>query len=134
MAAGGVVMADARARADTLEALQGLGVGLCLNRFGGAGTLLGSLGDVHFGLAKLDPALVADAGDDDDRWRIVEAVLGVASRLGLEVVATGVESEEHADRLRDLGCHLAQGVRYSEPVSRDRIPELLGGPLPASGG
>ena len=43
MAAGGNVMADARARADTLEALQGLGVGLCLNRFGGAGTLLGSL-------------------------------------------------------------------------------------------
>jgi diguanylate cyclase (GGDEF)-like protein/PAS domain S-box-containing protein len=134
MAAGGNVMADARARADTLEALQGLGVGLCLNRFGGAGTLLGSLGDVHFGLAKLDPALVADAGDDDDHWRIVEAVLGVASRLGLDVVATGVESEAHAERLRDLGCHLAQGLRYSEPVSRDRIPELLGGPLPPSGG
>ena len=96
--------------------------------------MLGSLGDVHFGLAKLDPSLVSGAGDDNDRWRIVEAVLGVASRLGLDVVATGVESETQVERLRELGCRLAQGIRFSEPVSRERMAELLGGRPPSSAG
>jgi EAL domain-containing protein (putative c-di-GMP-specific phosphodiesterase class I) len=56
---------------------------------------------------------------------IVEAMVQLAHRLGLTVIAECVETSAQAARLRAIGCDTGQGWLYSRPVSPDRISDLL---------
>jgi EAL domain-containing protein (putative c-di-GMP-specific phosphodiesterase class I) len=63
----------------------------------------------------------------------VRTVVELARRLRLETVAEGVETEQQAQALADLGCHLAQGFRFARPLSPDEFDALLSrGPTPLS--
>ena len=56
---------------------------------------------------------------------IVDAILRMARALDLEVVAEGLETEEHLDALRRLGCRLGQGYLFSRPVNVAAASALL---------
>lgn len=59
---------------------------------------------------------------------IVEGVLAFADRVGLAVVAEGVEREAERDTLTDLGCHRAQGFLFSRPVPAEAVEAILQSP------
>jgi EAL domain-containing protein (putative c-di-GMP-specific phosphodiesterase class I) len=59
--------------------------------------------------------------DDPADDAIVCAVIGLAHRLGLSVVAEGVETKLARDRLAEIGCDVAQGYWYSRPVPAAEI-------------
>jgi len=65
---------------------------------------------------KLDRSFVAGVDDDPQSAAIVDAVLGLAEGLGLQVIAEGVESERQAMTLGDLGCPLGQGYLFGRAV------------------
>ncbi len=65
---------------------------------------------------KIDLSFVRDMGRDATAEEIVRAITAMAGGLGLETVAEGVETEAHADFLRDAGCTLGQGYLWSRPV------------------
>jgi EAL domain-containing protein (putative c-di-GMP-specific phosphodiesterase class I) len=56
----------------------------------------------------------------------VRMVVKLACPLGMEVVAEGVETEEQAVLLAELGCGFAQGYHFSEPLPHEGVPGFLG--------
>ncbi|MFL1463927.1 EAL domain-containing protein [Roseococcus sp. DSY-14] len=96
------------------------GIGLALDDFGDGQAALGMLAEIPFTSVKLTARLVAPLatpGPAAERAAaIVEAVCAVGARLGFRTVAEGVETEDQARRLRDLGCREAQGWWIGRPA------------------
>jgi len=76
---------------------------------------------------KIDKSFVMTMVDDQDDDAIVCAVVGLAHRLGMSIVAEGVETELIRDRLVEIGCDVAQGYWYSRPIpAADVAPWFAG--------
>ena len=110
----------------SLRALQSLGVRLVLDDFGTGFSSLGYLRRLPLSAIKLDRAFVENLTSDSDDAAIVRAVTEMASTLGLDVCAEGIETAEQLAAIQELGCSHAQGFHFSRPVPPDRIPDLLG--------
>ena len=79
---------------------------------------------------KIDRSFTADLDRDDaDTATIVEAIVNMARGLRVGVVAEGVETEQHAARLRELGCTSAQGYLFARPMSAADVAERFDAPL-----
>jgi EAL domain-containing protein (putative c-di-GMP-specific phosphodiesterase class I) len=68
---------------------------------------------------------VIDMLIDPGSHEIVKAIVGLAHNLGMEVVGEGVETAEHLEKLRTLGCELAQGFHLSAPLTAEAAAHLL---------
>jgi predicted signal transduction protein with EAL and GGDEF domain len=115
-------MQDPSAAIDTLGRLRELGVRLALDDFGTGYSSLSHLRDFPIHMLKIAKPFV-DRIDSDST--LVEAILGLADTLGLEVVAEGIETQEQADALRSLGCALGQGYYYARPSEALHIGSRL---------
>jgi diguanylate cyclase (GGDEF)-like protein/PAS domain S-box-containing protein len=115
----------AHSPAETLARLKALGISLILDDFGTGYSSLSYL--QHFPLSglKIDRSFVAALGSVSGGGAIVDAILRMARALDLEVVAEGLETEEHLDTLRRLGCRLGQGYLFSRPVDVATATALL---------
>jgi sensor c-di-GMP phosphodiesterase-like protein len=65
---------------------------------------------------KIDRSFVAGIGSDSLSADILDSILQLAAKLGLAVVAEGVETLQQEDYLRGHGAHLLQGYRYARPM------------------
>jgi EAL domain-containing protein (putative c-di-GMP-specific phosphodiesterase class I) len=65
---------------------------------------------------KLDRSFVTDIGNSGRDQVIAASVVQLAQRLGLRVVAEGVETEMRAAALAEMGCHIHQGYLYGRPA------------------
>jgi EAL domain-containing protein (putative c-di-GMP-specific phosphodiesterase class I) len=65
---------------------------------------------------KIDRSFVNDLDKRSDNAAIVRAIIGLGESLGLSIIAEGVERQAQAERLKVLGCTLAQGYLYSRPL------------------
>ena len=74
---------------------------------------------------KIDQSFVRNLGRESDDLVLCEAMIGMAHRLGLKVVAEGVETMLQRDLLVGAGCDFAQGYLFSPPVQAERFEELL---------
>jgi EAL domain-containing protein (putative c-di-GMP-specific phosphodiesterase class I) len=104
-----VLAADTEVASAVLHELRALGVLLALDDFGTGSSPLLHLRRFPIDAVKLDAALVAGLGVNRDDDVIVDSVITLAHRLGLFVVAEGVETVEQVERLRASGCLLVQG-------------------------
>jgi EAL domain-containing protein (putative c-di-GMP-specific phosphodiesterase class I) len=74
---------------------------------------------------KIDRSFVVGMTESQDNLAIVKSVISLAHSLRLNVVAEGVETEERAALLLELGCDEMQGYLFSPPVPPDQVPVLL---------
>ena len=94
-----------------------MGVRLAIDDFGRGLSSIPKLRRYPLKAIKLDPELVRGVGHDEDSEAIVEAVTRLATSLGLEVFARGVESPAQRDFLCALDCHLQQGPLFGQPMT-----------------
>ncbi|MEU1540044.1 EAL domain-containing protein [Actinacidiphila glaucinigra] len=112
-----------------LQAIADAGVSLAVDDFGTGWSNLAYLRDLPVSGLKIAGAFVTDphrAGTDDPvGWRIVGGLVSLAHALGLTVTAEGVESSQHARRLRSLGCDWGQGWYFGRPMRPERIARWI---------
>ncbi len=129
------VLVDIEAARRELTAARRLGLRVALDDFGTGHSSLSLLRDLPIDEVKIDRSFVRDLAVDPVDEAIVSGVASIAQRLGLEVVAEGVEYPEQEAKVRSYGCARAQGWRYGRPMPFDELVACLGlaGPaVPAS--
>ncbi|WP_265562312.1 putative bifunctional diguanylate cyclase/phosphodiesterase [Sphingomicrobium arenosum] len=100
----------------SIERLRGLGVRMVLDDFGKGYSSFGYLSRAHFSKIKIDASFVrAAAAGDQQCVAIVNAILALASGLGIETTAEGVETAAQADIMRELGVGSLQGYLFGRP-------------------
>jgi EAL domain-containing protein (putative c-di-GMP-specific phosphodiesterase class I) len=120
-----VILEHAEPAQSILARLRNLGVSLCMDDFGTGYSSLGYLHRFPIDELKIDRSFVARMEYDSRNEQLVQAIVGLARNLGVKVVAEGVESREQLATLREMGCDLAQGFLFSEPLPRDEAEALL---------
>jgi diguanylate cyclase (GGDEF)-like protein len=105
--------------------LRRLGIWLSVDDFGSGLGALARLIDLPINEIKIDRSVINNLDQDDTRRRFVWGVVSFAERIGVTVIADGVEREAERDALIDLGCHRAQGFLFSKPVPSESVDALL---------
>ena len=121
------LMIDPTHARDTLARLNDLGVRLSIDDFGTGYSSLGYLKELPVDEVKIDKSFVRGLGETGDLKdaAIVRAVIAMAQALELRVVAEGVETVASWNRLRGLGCALAQGYYLSRPLPARQLQSWL---------
>lgn len=119
------LMKDADATANALHKLKELELRIVVDDFGTGYSSLGYLKNFPIDHIKIDRSFVMDICDNPDDRSIVEAIVAMANKLNLSVVAEGVETLEQRDFLLNLGCHEMQGFLFHRPLPEERFVALL---------
>jgi diguanylate cyclase (GGDEF)-like protein/PAS domain S-box-containing protein len=107
-----------------LTTLRELGVKFHLDDFGTGYASLSYLNRFNYDTIKIDRSFVASSDVNRSR-RIIDALISLSGVLGMDVIAEGVETEEQAQKLRDLKCRTAQGFLFSKPLPSELARALL---------
>jgi EAL domain-containing protein (putative c-di-GMP-specific phosphodiesterase class I) len=110
------LMEDVEATGSVLRRLRSLGVQLWVDDFGTGYSSLIYLRRFPLDGLKIDRSFVAGLDVQAEDEVIVASIINLAHSLGLSVLAEGVETQQQADGLRELGCDLAQGYLWSAAV------------------
>jgi EAL domain-containing protein (putative c-di-GMP-specific phosphodiesterase class I) len=119
-----IFLGDDEATLGALARLRALGVRLVIDDFGKGYSSFGYLSRAHFAKIKIDQSFVQGAADGNrEHLAIVEAILAMARRLGVETTAEGVETAAQERVMRSLGCDQFQGFRFGRPVPAEALGE-----------
>ncbi len=110
------LMHDADDAVLVLHALRELGLHVEIDDFGTGYSSLTYLKRFPVETLKVDRSFVEELDQRSENAAIVRAIIGLGDSLGLSIVAEGVERPAQAAKLQSLGCHLAQGYLYGEPL------------------
>jgi diguanylate cyclase (GGDEF)-like protein len=120
-----VAMSDVEAAITMLERLKALGLQLSIDDFGTGYSSLNYLHRFPVTTLKVDRSFVSHMDDSGDNAVIVQAIVGLAHNLGMNVVAEGVETAAQLAKLHALQCEYGQGYLFSKPVPTQEAENLL---------
>ncbi|UTW11359.1 putative bifunctional diguanylate cyclase/phosphodiesterase [Marinobacterium rhizophilum] len=109
----------------TLDQLQAMGIKLSLDDFGTGYSSLSYLRRFSFDALKIDRSFIQGLPQDQDGCALIGAIVVMAHRLGLRVVAEGVETVEQRDFLRQQGCDFLQGYLLGRPMTASAYQATL---------
>lgn len=104
-----------------LTALRNCGIQISIDDFGTGYSSLSYLHRLPINYLKIDQAFVGQMHLEDTNHKIVETIIKLSDHLGLEAIAEGVETQQQADELQQLGCEAAQGYWFAKPLSADAV-------------
>jgi EAL domain-containing protein (putative c-di-GMP-specific phosphodiesterase class I) len=111
----------------TVRELAGLGVGIAIDDFGTGYSNLAYLKQWPVDFLKIDRRFVRDVVTDMSDLAIVAAIIAMARHLHIKPVAEGIEGWQQLEKLRQLGCNLAQGYLFARPAPAQQWASLLRG-------
>src|SRR5829696_274328 len=120
-----VLMHDRDAAAATLWLLKGLGVRIAIDDFGTGYSSLAYLRRFPIDMLKVAREFVDGLGRDAHDDVITRAIVELANTLGLLTVAEGIETTQQSETVAALGCDLAQGYLFSQPIEADAVSTVL---------
>lgn len=108
-----------------LVLLKQLGFKLSIDDFGTGYSSLSYLVQFPLNYLKIDRSFIQHICSLDDKQAVVDAIIQMAHRLHMKVIAEGVEQREQVQLLRKMGCDMIQGYYYSKPLPLDEFIEFL---------
>ncbi|MGP1384543.1 MAG: EAL domain-containing protein [Thainema sp.] len=105
---------------ENIVKLKELGVKFYIDDFGTGYSSLARLQDFPFDAIKIDRSFISN-----QNWVMSEAILALASRLNLDVIAEGIETPAQLDKMKQIGCRKMQGYHFSMPVDSLAAAQFL---------
>jgi diguanylate cyclase (GGDEF)-like protein len=109
-----------------MDQLKALGVRFSMDDFGTGQSSLAYLTQLPLDQLKIDQSFVRNIGVKSTDDIIIQTIIGLASRLGMEVIAEGVETPAQREFLQHNGCTVCQGYLLGRPVPLDQFEQSLG--------
>ncbi|MGE4453508.1 MAG: putative bifunctional diguanylate cyclase/phosphodiesterase [Sphaerochaeta sp.] len=116
---------DLRHLASVLTSLRSQGFLVSLDDFGSGYSSLTMLKDVQVDVIKMDQGFFTDFTTNDQGRKVIKHIIGMAKDLGITTIAEGVENEEQARMLQEMGCDGVQGYFFSQPLEVSHYETLL---------
>ncbi len=114
-----LIMKNVEKKISLLNTLSSTGVQIAIDDFGTGYSSLSYLKTLPIHTLKIDRSFINDISDDENDMAIVSAIISMASKMGLEVIAEGVEQENQITLLQNEGCNLIQGFYYTKPLPKN---------------
>jgi len=111
-----IAAADPKMTITVLSHLKHMGIGVVLDDFGTGSISLRGLSQFPVDALKIDRSLVQEMQSDRGSSDIVELIILVAHKMGMKVIAEGIETPRQLERLAELGCEFGQGYYFSQPM------------------
>ena len=106
---------------EVIGRLKDLGFTISMDDFGTGYSSLTMLRELDVDILKLDRGFIKDTVDDSKGKIVLQNIINMANQLNMLTVAEGVEFEEQAQFLRNIGCQIVQGFLYGKPVIADEF-------------
>jgi len=124
-----VFMENLESAIEILVDLKARAIQIAIDDFGTGYSSLNYLKNFPIDRIKIAQEFVRDIPDDHNDAAIIETILVMAERLGLKVLAEGVEVKEQMKFLRDRNCFEMQGFYFSPPLQAQQMEDFLKQPL-----
>lgn len=111
---------------NNIKRLRRIGVSIALDDFGTGYSSLNYLTKIRINTLKIDKSFIDGIGRAREKDLLIGSIVDIGQKLGLTVVAEGVETEEQYRYLAERHCERIQGYYFSEPLPQDKVFELLG--------
>ncbi len=108
-----------------ISAIKSAGIELSLDDFGTGYASLTHLKNLPVDEFKIDRSFVRDILDDPEDRAIVQSLIELSNSLDLKLVAEGIETNEQAEMLLEMGCRIGQGFLFSKPVNFENISHMM---------
>lgn len=108
-----------------MDGFRAAGFSLAIDDFGTGYSSLARLRSLPATWLKVDRSFVQEIGEYDTPLTITDMIIKLGTRLGMKVLAEGVETEEQVAWLKQQGCHAAQGYWFAKPMSLDDLLAFL---------
>jgi diguanylate cyclase (GGDEF)-like protein/PAS domain S-box-containing protein len=120
-----VLMDGTRQVVERLRSFRAMGLQVALDDFGTGYSSLSHLKTFDIDLLKIDPALLPDLDRDAGEREMCHALVSLAHKAGMQVVAEGVETAAQRDALAAAGCDYAQGFMFAPALPADQFAALV---------
>jgi diguanylate cyclase (GGDEF)-like protein/PAS domain S-box-containing protein len=121
----GLLLDDHPEVADKLLQFRDNGLQVAIDDFGTGYSAMSYLKRFHIDYLKIDQSFVRDMANDLSDRAIAEAIIVMAHKLGMQVVAEGIETEAQRDLLAAAGCNYGQGYLFARPMPQAEFAALL---------
>ncbi len=112
-----------------IEQVHAAGFQLALDDFGTGFSSLSYLARLRPDTLKIDKSFVNPAANDANATTVLEVISALGHKIGVTVLAEGVETRENLENLRSLGCQLGQGFLFSPAVPAERAAVMIDQPF-----
>lgn len=120
-----IIMDDVEAAIQIMETIKSKGIHLAIDDFGTGYSSLAYLKRFPIDVLKVDRSFVKDIPEDKTDMAITSAVIAMAHKLSMRVVAEGIETQEQMDFLRENNCDDGQGYLLSRPLTLPQLHHFL---------
>jgi diguanylate cyclase (GGDEF)-like protein/PAS domain S-box-containing protein len=121
------LMEDVHETIPLIQKMKDLGVQIVIDDFGTGYSSMSYLQQLPIDTLKVDQSFISriENNNNDENKNIVETIVSLAHKLGLKVVAEGVETDKQHSVLSQMNCQMAQGYLFSRPLKKEKMDELI---------
>lgn len=117
------LMSDLKKNMEVIKSLREYGFKIEIDDFGSGYSSLNMLKDISADVLKIDMAFLRATENEVKGQDILETIISLGGKLGMEVITEGVETEKQLLMLSEMGCHIFQGYYFSKPIPVDEFEE-----------
>ena len=121
----GIFLSDTDTTTRALSLFKEAGIRTAIDDFGTGYSSLSYLTRFYFEFLKVDRSFVSKMDKSPEDETIVSVIISMAQQLGMATIAEGVETTAQVERLKRLGCDLAQGYLYAKPIPANQITDYF---------